>query len=195
MRFLLSLSIVTSSLALGHEGHSHNPATSEMTGAAKVFLASLDETQSKAARFEFKNAERENWHFVPMDRAGVRFDSLKPHQQHLAFGLLGTGLSQKGLLTATQIMTLEQILRDRGESPEVRNTEKYSIAIFGEPSETDVWGWRFEGHHLSLNFSVLGDKVVGMPAFFGTNPAELKDGPLRPPSAGRNRRCRPRTGQ
>lgn len=179
MRFLLSLSIVTSSLALGHEGHSHNPATSEMTGAAKVFLASLDETQNKAARFEFKNAERENWHFVPMDRAGVRFDSLKPHQQHLAFGLLGTGLSQKGLLTATQIMTLEQILRDRGESPEVRNTEKYSIAIFGEPSETDVWGWRFEGHHLSLNFSVLGDKVVGMPAFFGTNPAELKEGPLK----------------
>jgi len=179
MRFLISLSIVTSSLAFGHEGHSHNPATSEMTGAAKVFLASLDETQSKAARFEFKNAERENWHFIPMDREGVRFDSLKPHQQHLAFGLLGTGLSQKGLLTATQIMTLEQILRDRGGDPEVRNTEKYSIAIFGEPSESGVWGWRFEGHHLSLNFSILGDKVVGMPAFFGTNPAELREGPLK----------------
>jgi hypothetical protein len=179
MRFLLSLSIVTSSLAFGHEGHSHNPATSEMTGAAKVFLASLDETQGKAAKFEFKNAERENWHFIPMDRQGVRFDSLKPHQQHLAFGLLGTGLSQKGLLTATQIMTLEQVLRDRGEDPKVRNPEKYSIAIFGEPSETDVWGWRFEGHHLSLNFSILGGKVVGMPAFFGTNPAELKEGPLK----------------
>ncbi|YCM44936.1 DUF3500 domain-containing protein [Verrucomicrobiaceae bacterium 227] len=180
MRFLLSLSIVTTTLAFGHEGHSHNPATSEMTGAGKVFLASLDETQSKAAQFEFKNPERENWHFVPMDsREGVRFDALKPHQQHLAFGLLGTGLSQKGLLTATQIMTLEQILRDRGESPEVRNTEKYSIAIFGKPSETDAWGWRFEGHHLSLNFSVLGDKVIGMPAFFGTNPAELKKGPLK----------------
>lgn len=179
MRFLISLSIVTSSLAFGHEGHSHNPATSEMSGAATVFLASLDEIQSKAAKFEFKNAERENWHFVPMDRPGVRFDALKPHQQHLAFGLLGTGLSQKGLLTATQIMTLEQILRDRGGDPEVRNTEKYSIAIFGEPSETKVWGWRFEGHHLSLNFSVLGDKVVGMPVFFGTNPAELKKGPLK----------------
>ncbi|MEJ6645269.1 MAG: DUF3500 domain-containing protein [Akkermansiaceae bacterium] len=150
-----------------------------MTGAAKVFLASLDETQGKAAKFEFKNAERENWHFIPMDRQGVRFDSLKPHQQHLAFGLLGTGLSQKGLLTATQIMTLEQVLRDRGEDPKVRNPEKYSIAIFGEPSETDVWGWRFEGHHLSLNFSILGGKVVGMPAFFGTNPAELKEGPLK----------------
>lgn len=180
MRFLISLTLATSPLLLAHEGHNHNPVTEEMTGAAQVFLASLDESQGKVARFEFKSKERENWHFVPMDqREGVRFEALKPHQQHLAFGLLGTGLSQKGLLTATQIMTLEQILRDRGENPEVRNTEKYSIAIFGTPSEEEPWGWRFEGHHLSLNFSILGDKVIGLPAFFGTNPAELKEGPLK----------------
>ena len=114
-----------------------------------------------------------------MDRKGVRFDALKPHQQHLAFGLLGTGLTQKGLMTATQIMTLEEILRSRGGDPKVRNTEKYNIAIFGSPSPTKPWGWRFEGHHLSLNFSLLGDKVVGLPAFYGTNPAELKKGPLK----------------
>ena len=114
-----------------------------------------------------------------MDREGVRFDALKPHQQHLAFGLLGTGLTQKGLLTATQIMTLEEVLRSRGGDPKVRNTEKYNIAIFGDPSLTKPWGWRFEGHHLSLNFSILGDKVIGLPAFYGTNPAELKKGPLK----------------
>ena len=114
-----------------------------------------------------------------MDREGVRFDALKPHQQHLAFGLLGTGLTQKGLMTATQIMTLEEILRSRGGDPKVRNTEKYNIAIFGSPSPTKPWGWRFEGHHLSLNFSLLGEKVVGLPAFYGTNPAELKKGPLK----------------
>lgn len=180
MRFTCLLSVVLAPLVSAHEGHSHNPATAEMTNAATVFLASLDESQSKGARFEFKASERENWHFVPMDdRKGVRLDALKPHQQHLAFGLLGTGLSQKGLLTATQIMTLEQILQNRGEDAERRNPEKYHIAIFGEPSEKEVWGWRFEGHHLSLNFSLLGDKVVGMPAFFGTNPAELKKGPLK----------------
>ncbi len=179
MRFPIILAALTSA-ALAHEGHSHNPATEEMTTAATVFLASLDETQSKAAKFEFKNPERQNWHFVPMnDREGLRFDALKPHQQHLAFGLLGTGLTQKGLMTATQIMTLEEILRSRGGDPEVRNTEKYSIAIFGQPSVTQPWGWRFEGHHLSLNFSLLGDKVVGLPSFFGTNPAELKKGPLK----------------
>ncbi|MFT6182341.1 MAG: hypothetical protein ACJAQT_004488 [Akkermansiaceae bacterium] len=167
------------SATFAHEGHNHNPAANEMNTSTKVFLASLDETQTKAAKFEFENKERGNWHFIPMDREGVRFDSLKPHQQHLAFGLLGTGLSQKGLMTATQIMTLEEILRSRGGDPKVRNPEKYSIAIFGEPSPTKPWGWRFEGHHLSLNFSLIGDKVVGLPSFFGTNPAELKKGPLK----------------
>lgn len=178
MRFPILLATLTSAV-FAHEGHSHNPAADEMNKAAQVFLSSLDETQAKAAQFDFKNEERENWHFVPMERKGVRFDDLKPHQQHLAFGLLGTGLTQKGLLTATQIMTLEEILRSRGGDPKVRNTEKYNIAIFGKPSPTKPWGWRFEGHHLSLNFSILGDKVVGLPAFYGTNPAELKKGPMK----------------
>ena len=178
MRFPILLATLTSAV-FAHEGHNHNPAASEMIKASTVFLASLDQTQSKAAQFKFKNKERENWHFIPMDREGVRFDALKPHQQHLAFGLLGTGLTQKGLLTATQIMTLEEVLRSRGGDPKVRNTEKYNIAIFGDPSLTKPWGWRFEGHHLSLNFSILGDKVIGLPAFYGTNPAELKKGPLK----------------
>jgi len=131
MKFLAPL-FISASLLSAHEGH-HHPVSSEMANAAKTFLASLDEAQKKQASFEFKNEERENWHFVPMVRAGVRFGELKAHQQHLAFGLLGTGMSQKGLLTATQIMTLEQILANRGGDPEVRNTEKYYIAIFGEP--------------------------------------------------------------
>ena len=178
MRFPTILATLTTAV-FAHEGHNHNPAAAEMNEAATVFLASLDGAQRKAASFEFKNKERENWHFVPMDRKGVRFDALKPHQQHLAFGLLGTGLTQKGLMTATQIMTLEEILRSRGGDPKVRNTEKYNIAIFGSPSPTKPWGWRFEGHHLSLNFSLLDDKVIGLPAFYGTNPAELKKGPLK----------------
>ncbi|MDB4460031.1 DUF3500 domain-containing protein, partial [Akkermansiaceae bacterium] len=178
MRFPTILATLTTAV-FAHEGHNHNPAAAEMNEAATVFLASLDGAQRKAASFEFKDKERENWHFIPMDREGVRFDALKPHQQHLAFGLLGTGLTQKGLMTATQIMTLEEILRSRGGDPKVRNTEKYNIAIFGSPSPTKPWGWRFEGHHLSLNFSLLGEKVVGLPAFYGTNPAELKKGPLK----------------
>ena len=179
MKFFI-LFATLSSFAFAHEGHRHNPAVAEMSETAKVLLASLDEAQTKAAKFPFKDPERENWHYVPMnDRKGVRFDALKAHQQHLAFGLLGTGLTQKGLLTATQIMTLEEVLRSRGQDPKLRNTEKYSIAIFGDPAKDKAWGWRFEGHHLSLNFSILDDKVIGLPAFYGTNPAELKKGPLK----------------
>ena len=174
----LAILLLSAASLFGHAGHKHL-ATTEMANAASTFLKSLDEAQSKAAKFEFKNDERENWHFVPMVRKGVRFGTLKPHQQHLAFGLLSSGLSQKGLLTATQIMTLEQILADRGGDPELRNTEKYYIAIFGAPSGNQPWGWRFEGHHLSLNFTVIGNRVTGVPAFFGTNPAELKKGPMK----------------
>jgi len=164
---------------LAHEGHSHNPASAEMTVAAKTFLGSLDDSQKKAAQFSFQTDERENWHFVPMTRQGLRLDAMKPHQQQLAFGLLATGLTQRGFMTAVQVMTLEQILADRGEDPEHRNPQKYFVAIFGNPSEDKPWGWRFEGHHLSLNFTLSGDHALGVPMFFGTNPAELKTGPLK----------------
>ncbi|MDA7882075.1 DUF3500 domain-containing protein [Akkermansiaceae bacterium] len=178
MKLPLILALTVAS-TFAHEGHL-NDATEDMEKAAKGFLTSLNEEQKKQATFEFKNQERENWHFIPMDdRKGIRFGTLRPHQQHLAFGLLGTGLTQKGLLTATQIMTLEQILADRGEDPEKRNTEKYFISIFGDPSGEKPWGWRFEGHHLSLNFTVAGDNVLGVPTFFGSNPAELQDGPMK----------------
>ncbi len=168
-------------VAAAHEGlHPHSAtASAEMRKAASLLLASLDATQRKDAQVAFQSPERQNWHFIPMTRDGVRFGNLQAHQQHLAFGLLGSGLSQKGLMTATQIMTLEQILRNQGGDPELRNPEKYFIAIFGEPSSTKAWGWRFEGHHLSLNFTILGERVMGFPAFLGTNPAELKEGPLK----------------
>lgn len=173
---ILALTVASS---FAHEGHL-NDAAEDMENAATGFLSTLNATQKKQATFEFKNGERQNWHFIPMnDRKGIRFGTLRPHQQHLAFGLLGTGLTQKGLLTATQIMTLEQVLADRGEDPEKRNAEKYFISIFGDPNGEKPWGWRFEGHHLSLNFTLAGDKVLGMPAFFGTNPAELKKGPMK----------------
>ncbi|MDA7615552.1 DUF3500 domain-containing protein, partial [Akkermansiaceae bacterium] len=159
---ILALTVASS---FAHEGHL-NDAAEDMENAATGFLSTLNAAQKKQATFEFKNGERQNWHFIPMnDRKGIRFGTLRPHQQHLAFGLLGTGLTQKGLLTATQIMTLEQVLADRGEDPEKRNAEKYFISIFGEPAGEKPWGWRFEGHHLSLNFTLAGDKVLGMPAF------------------------------
>jgi hypothetical protein len=104
---------------------------------------------------------------------------MTPAQRALAFGLLHTGLGAGGYLKATTIMSLEQILRDleRGKGP-VRDPELYFLTVFGRPSDRGRWGWRVEGHHLSLNFTLNDGKIVSAtPAFFGANPAEVRQGP------------------
>ncbi len=179
MKFLALLPFYFFSSLLAHEGHSHHPTSDEMKQAASLFLASLDDAQKQSAQIKFSDDERENWHFFPMERGGIRLGALKPHQQQLAYGLLATGLTQKGFMTATQIMALEQILRERGGDPDHRDPQKYYLAIFGHPKKGLPWGWRFEGHHLSLNFTLPKNLVGGTPMFFGASPAEIKDGSMK----------------
>jgi hypothetical protein len=101
-------------------------------------------------------------------------------QKHLAHALLNTGLSQRGYMKATTIMSLEEVLRVmEKDSGARRNPEGYFFSIFGEPSDKGVWGYRVEGHHLALNFTIVNGKVVGSPNFFGTNPAEIREGPRK----------------
>lgn len=150
-----------------------------MASAADRFLDSLEPAQKQQASFGFDDPERLNWHFIPRPRKGLPIKELNGAQRSLAFGLLNTGLGADGYLKATTVMSLEQILRDleKGSGP-VRDPELYFLSIFGEPSDTARWGWRVEGHHLSLNFVVEGGKVVAAsPAFFGANPAEVRQGP------------------
>jgi hypothetical protein len=110
-------------------------------------------------------------------------------QRQLAHQLLRTGLSQRGYMTATQIMALETILGDleaaqRAASPLppltrgfLRDPERYFFSIFGVPSTRDTWAWRVEGHHISLHFTIVnGTLVAGAPTFFGSNPAEVRSG-------------------
>jgi hypothetical protein len=100
-------------------------------------------------------------------------------QRALAFGLLHTGLGASGYLKATTIMSLEAVLREleQGKGP-TRDPELYYVSIFGTPSDRGKWGWRVEGHHLSLNFTLDGGRIVAAtPAFFGANPAEVRQGP------------------
>jgi len=152
----------------------------EMAGAARNFLAALTDEQRAVAAFEFKADERENWHFVPKERKGITVGSLKPAQQNLAFALLSTGLSPRGFNKATTIMSLEQILQDI-EGPTrrfPRDPQLYHISIFGTPDAKGTWGWRYEGHHMSFNFTIVDGKfAAGTPAFLGTNPAEVRTGP------------------
>ncbi len=155
-------------------------SSSLMAEAANRFLASLTPEQRAKATFAFEVDERQNWHFVPIERKGLAVREMNPAQKHLATALLGTGLSQQGLLKAESVMSLEEVLLaiEHGTGPE-RDPEKYYISIFGTPTADGTWGYRVEGHHLSQNYTVVGGHVAGAPSFFGANPAEVREGPRK----------------
>src|SRR5204862_1402912 len=98
-----------------------------------------------------------------------------------ALALVKAGTSMSSYDKAVTIMSLEAILRDLEKAGAmVRNPDWYFFTVFGTPSKTGKWGWRVEGHHLSLNFTLDGSKVISAtPAFFGANPATVKDGPRK----------------
>lgn len=149
-----------------------------MARAADRWLASLSDDQKASATFAFDDAERLNWHFIPRPRKGLPIKEMEPAQRALAFGLIESGLAAEGALKVSTIMSLEQVLKDaeKGTGP-VRDPELYYLSIFGKPGD-GKWGWRIEGHHLSINLTLDKGKIVGAtPVFFGSNPAEVRQGP------------------
>jgi hypothetical protein len=152
----------------------------DMLAAADAFLSSLSAAQRSNALFAFNDAERLNWHFVPRARRGLPLKEMSAGQRELARGILRAGLSRRGYLTASTIIDLELVLREMGESPTFRDPELYYFSFFGTPSRTAPWGFRAEGHHLSLNFTLVRDTLIATaPAFFGANPAEVRRGTRR----------------
>ena len=151
----------------------------DMGAAANAFLSALTPEQKLKATFAFDAAERENWHFIPKDRNGLPLKEMTPAQRHLAYSLLSSGLSHRGYGKAVTIMSLEQILQDM-EGPNrrfPRDPELYYVSVFGTPADKGSWGWRVEGHHLAINFTVVdGAVVAGTPSFMGTNPGEVRTG-------------------
>jgi Protein of unknown function (DUF3500) len=153
----------------------HQPPAEAMAQAAKTFLTSLDDGQKAKATYKLTDDERLNWHFIPRERMGLRLSEMNGGQRHLAYALLGSGLSDDGFSKATTIMSLEQILREMESDPVKRDPEKYHFTIFGEPGSAS-WAWRCEGHHCSVNMTTADGKISGTPSFFGTNPGEVKAG-------------------
>jgi hypothetical protein len=161
------------------DGTPKQNAAAEMIEAANAFLGGLSAEQRAKAVFAFEDDERLNWHFIPRERKGLPLKELGEKQRTLAQEFLKTGLSQRGYLKATTIMQLELVLREL-EGRAFRDPELYYFSIFGTPSAKQRWGWRVEGHHLSLNFTMVGGKMVATtPAFLGTNPAEVRQGPRK----------------
>jgi hypothetical protein len=118
-----------------------------------------------------------NWHFVPRERRGLPLKDMTGAQRALAKALLEAGLGARGYLKASTVMELELVLRELGGNPAVRDPELYFISIFGTPSAAQPWGWRAEGHHLSLNFTIVRATLVATaPAFLGANPARVPSG-------------------
>lgn len=159
----------------------------QMADIAGIFLASLTPEQKQKATFDFASEERENWHFIPRERKGLPMKEMTPQQRLLAHALLNTGLSFRGSAKAVTIMSLEEVLYQiegadeskRAATREKRDPEKYYVSIFGTPSAKGAWGWRVEGHHLALNFTLKdGQLIRSSPAFMGTNPGEIRQGPL-----------------
>jgi hypothetical protein len=167
-------------LVLLISAYSRFQSASVMTDSAKAFLASLTPEQRTQATFAVTDDERFNWHYIPKERKGLPLREMTPTQKQLAHALLAAGLSQRGYIKASTIMSLDEILKvmENGKGPR-RDPEGYFFTVFGEPSETGTWGYRIEGHHVSQNFTISNGKVQDAPSFFGSNPAEVLDGPRK----------------
>jgi len=126
-----------------------------MASAARKFLSALDTTSRGKAQFQFDAEERFNWHFVPKPRAGLPLKQMSAAQQQGAMDLLKAGLSDKGYTKAEAVRALEPVLAEIENNPVRRDRELYYVTIFGDPSPEGTWGWRFEGHHISLNWTIV----------------------------------------
>jgi hypothetical protein len=156
-------------------------AAEAMAASAKNFLGALTPDQRAKASFNFDDAERLNWHIIPRPRKGLPLKEMDAKQRDLAQALLKTGLSQRGHQKAHDIMNkLELVLRAIEKDPVRRDPENYLFSVFGTPDAKGTWGWRVEGHHLSLNFTVMGGRMTATsPMAFATNPAEVREGEFK----------------
>ena len=188
-RFVLWLGCVFAYFAATYAAD-RSPAN--MADAASKFLGTLSAEQKQVAGFAFDNVkERERFGFVPTEmhpRVGLTIEKMSEPQRQAAHNLLKSGLSQKGYMTTNAIMELEGILNlienppgaKPREKPLERNPLKYYVWVFGTPGAKGTWGWKVEGHHLSLNFTVVNGTLVSTaPHFFGSNPAEVREGPQK----------------
>jgi hypothetical protein len=151
-----------------------------MSEAADKFLATLDETQRKAATFEYDDQRRVAWHFIPLEgdkeREGLKVNQMNEGQRKAALALLETALSEVGYDKATKIMAMENLLLElqKGKSGPIRDAQRYYFCVFGKPDAKGKWGLSVEGHHLSLNFVVEdGEVTSNTPAAFAANPATV----------------------
>ncbi len=154
---------------------------SKMLNATKAFLATLKSDQLAKAELPFNSEERLNWFYVPHERKGIPFKDLEGPQRNAALDVLRASLSIRGYQKVETIRQLENVLRilEAGKGP-TRDPELYYFTVFGGPAEHGTWGLRFEGHHLSFNWTIIRGKIIASsPQFLGSNPGEVRDGAMK----------------
>ncbi len=175
---LLALSALVSAGAVLPAEEAPEPAPT-MAAAANSFLSALDPAKRAKARLPFNSEERLNWDFVPRERQGVSIKQMSSVERLAALALLKSGLSARGFTKVDAIVQLEEVLFAISGSA-VRDPALYYFTVFGEPSKQGAWGWRYEGHHVSLNWTVVNGRLVAStPQFLGANPADVRDGPQK----------------
>ena len=185
---MVSVGLVAALLGCGAQPRTDTAGTasgdiSASPAGARTLLSALDAKQRASASFPFDDPERTNWAYVPQQRAGMPLKSMNEAQRAAAFDMLGTGLSERGTGIARGIIELEGTLRElEGSVSNLfgpgRDPELYYLTLFIGPGGTPPWGWRFEGHHLSVNVTDLGPHgQIVAPLFMGANPARVPSGP------------------
>jgi hypothetical protein len=157
-------------------------AADRMAAAASAFLTSLDPDQRAKATAAFDTDDHRAWTYLPGPRPGLALADMTERQRELALALLETGFSARGLGEAQAIMALESILRDIERQVDnamwlQRNPVAYWVRVLGDPTGTQPWAWRVNGHHLAAHLTVVGGAVAATPQFFGANPAVVPSGP------------------
>ena len=163
-------------------GHDVSPSSSAVAARMRVsaerVLAALPAGMREKMVRAFDDRDRVDWHYTPRSRNGVALKELDANGRDAVHALLRDALSAVGYGKVVNIIELELVLREMEAFGLMRDPERYHLTIYGTPSKTAAWGWRFEGHHLSLNFTLAGDHVaVDTPSFLGANPANVPKGP------------------
>jgi hypothetical protein len=152
-------------------------STRPVMQAANDFIAALTPEQRKATTFPVDDTEWRQWNNVHRAaRAGIGFKDMTDAQRTLAFDLLKAGLSARGLEKARNVMKLNETIAEIRNNFAEYGEGLYHLTVMGEPSITAPWGWQLEGHHLIVNYFVLGDQVVMSPTFMGSEPVIAESG-------------------
>lgn len=150
----------------------------EIRKATQAFLDSLEATQNESCNLAFDHSDREDWNYIPAKRLGLAMRDMSVPQREKLDTVLKAIHSADGIEKTKGVVLCETFLYEKSGRSDFRDPGKYHLTVYGAPDDKEPWGLRFEGHHISLNYTFVGSQAVAAaPAFYGANPATITEGP------------------